>query len=212
MGLKTILNIFLKTEIIKTLFYGYIFSNSLFRPQLILFRGTKIQIGKSAKIMFNKQAKVYLNQSWCNINPFGTLFLMRENSKLIVTGQFSFLYGSSIYINKDATLELGSGYCNINSSISCFDRISIGDGVYISEQVLIRDSDNHQISDEGSVTLPIRIGNHVWIGAKATILKGVTIGDGAVIAAGAIVNKDVPANTLVGGIPAKVLRNNINWK
>jgi acetyltransferase-like isoleucine patch superfamily enzyme len=47
---------------------------------------------------------------------------------------------------------------------------------------------------------------------KATILKGVTIGDGAVIAAGAIVNKNVLANTLVGGIHTKVLRNNINWK
>jgi acetyltransferase-like isoleucine patch superfamily enzyme len=47
---------------------------------------------------------------------------------------------------------------------------------------------------------------------KATFLKGVTIGDGAVIAAGSIVNKDVPAYSLVGGIPAKVLRNNINWK
>ncbi len=212
MGFKSVVNILIKTRIIKTLFYGFRFSKSILKPQFILFRGAKTQIDKSAKIHFSKEAKVYLNQSWCDINPFSTLFLMRENSKLIVTGQFSFLYGTSLYINQGATLELGSGYCNINSSISCFEHISIGDGVYISEQVLIRDSDDHEISDRGPVTLPIRIGNHVWIGAKATILKGVTIGDGAVIAAGAIVNKNVPANTLVGGIPAKVLRNNINWK
>jgi acetyltransferase-like isoleucine patch superfamily enzyme len=212
MVFKTVLNIFIKTKIIKTLYYSFRFSNSIVRPQLILLRGTKTQINKSAEIIFSNQAKVYLNQSWCDINPFSTLFLMRENTKLIVTGQFSFLYGTSLYINQGATLVLGSGYCNINSSISCFEHISIGDGVYISESVLIRDSDDHKISDESPVTLPIKIGNHVWIGAKATILKGVTIGDGAVIAAGAIVNKDVPAHTLVGGIPAKVIRTNIKWK
>jgi acetyltransferase-like isoleucine patch superfamily enzyme len=211
MRLNTVIQTLIKTKIIKTLFYGYKFSYSKVKPQLILFRGTKTQIEKSAKIFFNKQAKVYLNQSWCDINPFSTLFLMRKNSKLIVTGQFSFLYGTSLYINEGATLELGSGYCNINSSISCFDHISIGDGVFISEQVLIRDSDDHKISDESPVTLPIRIGNNVWIGVKATILKGVTIGDGAVIAAGSVVNKDVPAYSLVGGVPAKVLRSNVNW-
>lgn len=59
---------------------------------------------------------------------------------------------------------------------------------------------------------PIHIGNHVWIGARATILKGVTIGDGAVVAAGAVVNKDVPPNTLVGGVPARIIKENISWE
>ena len=51
-----------------------------------------------------------------------------------------------------------------------------------------------------------------WIGMGATILSGVTIGDGAIIAAGSVVNKDVPANALVGGVPARVLRENVVWK
>lgn len=59
---------------------------------------------------------------------------------------------------------------------------------------------------------PISIGDHVWIGLNATILKGVTIGEGSVIAAGSVVVKDVPAHTLVGGIPAKVLKENIEWE
>ena len=62
------------------------------------------------------------------------------------------------------------------------------------------------------MTKPIKIGNHVWIGINATILKGVTIGDGAIIAAGAVVNKDVEENSLVGGVPAKVIKKNIFWE
>ncbi|MDE7203257.1 MAG: hypothetical protein K2O91_15450, partial [Lachnospiraceae bacterium] len=53
---------------------------------------------------------------------------------------------------------------------------------------------------------PIKIGAHVWIGSNATVLPGVTIGDYAVVAAGAVVTRDVPAMTVVGGVPAKVLK------
>ena len=53
---------------------------------------------------------------------------------------------------------------------------------------------------------PIRIGNNVWIGAQATVLPGVTIDDGAIIAAGAVVSRDVPANVIVGGVPAKIIK------
>ncbi len=53
---------------------------------------------------------------------------------------------------------------------------------------------------------PIKIGNNVWIGANSTILPGVTIGDGAIIAAGAVVSKDVPENAVVGGVPAKIIK------
>ena len=53
---------------------------------------------------------------------------------------------------------------------------------------------------------PIHVGNQVWIGANAVVTKGVTIGDNSIVAAGAVVNRDVPANTIVGGVPAKVIR------
>lgn len=54
---------------------------------------------------------------------------------------------------------------------------------------------------------PVKIGKNVWVGAHATILPGVTVGDNAVIAAGAVVTKDVPAFAVVGGVPAKIIKN-----
>jgi len=75
----------------------------------------------------------------------------------------------------------------------------------------------HQILYEDDPTpipteLKVRIGDHVWIGASAIILKGVTIGDNSVVAAGAVVTKDVPANTLVVGAPAVPVRTIAGWR
>ncbi|MNW06569.1 putative acetyltransferase [compost metagenome] len=75
---------------------------------------------------------------------------------------------------------------------------------------MISDTDYHQI--EGTVsTKPIVIGDEVWIGCKSIILKGVTIGNGAVVAAGSVVTKDVEPYTLVAGIPAKVIKRDVRW-
>ena len=68
---------------------------------------------------------------------------------------------------------------------------------------------NHAMDPADRATMipaPIHIGKWVWIGANATVLPGVTIGDGAIVATGAVVTKDVPENTVVGGIPARVMR------
>ena len=128
----------------------------------------------------------------------------------MIATDFRVYAGSKITVNKGATLKLGKGYMNYNSSIGCFNRIEIGNNVAISERVQIRDSDNHQIvGKESEYTKPVVIKDNVWIELGATILKGVTIGEGAIIAAGAVVNKDVPPHTLVGGVPAKTIKENV---
>lgn len=84
--------------------------------------------------------------------------------------------------------------------------IIIGDSVSVSHNVsIITGGHDYNSSVFAGRYYPITIGNYVWIGVNATILQGVTIGDGAVIAAGAVVTKDVPPYTVVGGVPAKIV-------
>lgn len=122
------------------------------------------------------------------------------------------LANSSIIIVKTGRLQIGrSAFIGFGTIITCRDSITIGDHALIAEYVTIRDQDHRYgggtpTARNGFDTAPIVIGNNVWIGAKATITRGVTIGNNAVIAAGAVVISDVPADTIVGGVPAKILK------
>lgn len=87
--------------------------------------------------------------------------------------------------------------------------ITIGDGTLLGHNVVLATLNHDKNPEKRGNMHPaaIRIGKNVWIGANATVLPGVTIGDGAIVAAGAVVSKDVAANTIVGGVPAKVIGN-----
>ena len=87
--------------------------------------------------------------------------------------------------------------------------ISIGEGALIGHNVVLATL-NHDFNPERRqicIPAPINIGKNVWIGSNSTILPGVTIGDNSIVAAGAVVTKDVPANTVVGGVPAKIIKS-----
>jgi acetyltransferase-like isoleucine patch superfamily enzyme len=113
----------------------------------------------------------------------------------------------------DAVIELGDGVLvNFSTSIHAARRVTIGSGTAISWRVSIMDTDFHEVIGAGGRDAEVTIGQHVLICAHAIVLKGVNIGDGAVVAAGAVVTEDVPARSLVAGVPARVLREDVEWR
>jgi acetyltransferase-like isoleucine patch superfamily enzyme len=153
---------------------------------------------------------LHFNKSFRKPEPNIGFLEMGKKSQINVKGKFSIYNGGHVVLMDNAKLNLGSGFINRNAKIRCFDEITIGQNVAISENVSIWDSDAHSL--EGSIkTKPIIIGDNVWIGMNCIILKGVSIGNGSVIAAGSVVNKDVKPNCLYGGVPAKKIKENINW-
>lgn len=101
-------------------------------------------------------------------------------------------------------------YINRRTEIMSKASVKIGRGCAISWDVVISDTDYHQMEGATS-TKPIVIGDEVWIGCKSIILKGVHIGHGAIVAAGSVVTKDVEPYTLVGGAPARVIKRDVRW-
>ncbi len=142
----------------------------------------------------------------------GSLYL-EKNSKLVIDGKVFVGPGVKLIVYEQAVLELEDVFINSNSSIVCDKHIKIGKGTTIGWGVEILDSDLHRIvQDDFEMSKPILIGSQVWIGAKAMILKGVTIGSGSVVAAGAVVTRNVPENTLVAGVPAKIIKKDVHWE
>ena len=110
----------------------------------------------------------------------------------------------------EGRLKIGDDcFFNHNCSITCAESITIGDGCNIANNVVIVDHD-HMVTCTGVestlVTKPVYIGNRVWIGANVTILKGVHIGEGAVIAANSVVRNDVGSHSMVAGVPARFIK------
>ena len=149
----------------------------------------------------------------------GRLKLAKHNGKIYI-GAYCKVYPNAkiSVVGNDGdipTLTFGDHVAiGPRTEIHCGKEITIGSGTMISWDCVIMDRDYHKLGDEGKTEnkAPIVIGNNVWIGCRCLIMKGVTIGDGAVVAAGSVVTKDVPAGTLVAGNPARIVKENVVWK
>jgi acetyltransferase-like isoleucine patch superfamily enzyme len=142
--------------------------------------------------------------------------------------------GCTIQVGRDAILELGrwcwighgckirchEGFVSIGSksvmgqecTISAYQHVSIGAECVIADRVMLIDFDHGMVEVERPIRLQgiykrdVRVGSNVWIGYGACILRGATVGDNAVIGTNAVVTRDIPANAVVGGVPARLIR------
>jgi acetyltransferase-like isoleucine patch superfamily enzyme len=147
---------------------------------LFLAPGVKLEIGRSARMRFGR---------WTWIGH-GTKIRCHEGEVRI---------GSKTVLGQECT-------------ISAYQHVSIGEQCILADRVMLIDFD-HNVAEverpirvQGIYKRDVRVGNNVWIGFGAQILRGVTVGDNAIVGAGAVVTKDVPANAVVGGVPARIIR------
>ena len=145
--------------------------------------------------------------------PRGTI---RPGERIVISMGGTVVAGPGCALSENAIIQVEAGilrlgcdaFIGIGAVIVAREAISIGDNVLIAEYVTIRDQDH--APDGGFRVTPVRIGHNVWIGAKSTITRGVTIGDGAVIGANSVVTGDVPAGCTVAGAPARPIGQGIN--
>lgn len=128
-------------------------------------------------------------------------------------------FGPHCVLDRDMTVEclgkLTVGARTIfghHCTLAAQENVQIGEDCLIAEMVSIRDHDHCfdrldiPVREQGAAIAPVCIGRNVWLGAKVTVVKGVTIGDNAIVGANAVVTKDIPANAIAVGIPARVIR------
>lgn len=180
-----------------------------YKANIVLEGNVSFRVNKTAKIISKEKLKFGCGND-CYTDGRTTLLRMDENSIFEVNGNVDIYYGADIILLKNSKLSIGNTFINSNVKIRCYESIKIGDGCAISHDFTIMDSNGHYINGDNG-TKPIVIGNNVWIGSRVTVLSGVTIGDGAVIASGAVVTKNVPPKSLVGGCPARILKENVEW-
>lgn len=144
---------------------------------------------------------------------------LRKAVTVIGAGQNAELNLAGAIIGRGAVVSAGPGarifigegtYLNDGCQVLASKEIRIGRGCAISWNVTIIDDDGHGIKPP-PYSASVAIQDKVWIGCNVTVLKGVTIGEGSVVAAGAVVTESFPARSLIGGVPAKLIRSNVSW-
>jgi acetyltransferase-like isoleucine patch superfamily enzyme len=160
-----------------------------------------INIDKSALI---KNSEIVITGNDCIVHiqegaiVSGAIFWIEDNGCRLEIGRNTFIGPSHLAVTENGSI------------------LKIGDDCMVSSNVTIRTGDSHSILDVESNqrinhAQNISVDNHCWIGEGTKILKGVHLAEHCVVSTGAIVTKSFPANCLIGGVPAKILRENITW-
>lgn len=213
------LKFLLPHHFLRLLYINFRYNGMLDRRRLILMDGdVELKLGKNSKISIPKGGRL----------DFGNIvheFSHRSNTKLILEENATFSLeedwtivdkGCVVYVGKGKNLSVGSQtYISSNVKILAHDNISIGKNCMIASGVQIFAGDGHPIYQNGACInpdAPVVLEDNVWLGSRALILKGVTVGKGSIVAAGAVVTKDVPPHSIAAGNPSKIIKQDISWK
>lgn len=149
----------------------------------------------------------------------GLNMTVRGQGNQVEIGSACHLHGFANVLCSNGRLAIGARTTMVQGSIQLHEpgEIVFGEDCMISSQVYVALSDIHPIFDRATgrrinPAASVHVGDHVWAGLRCMILKGAQIGDGAVIAAGAIVSGDMPSHAVVAGAPARVLREGVTWR
>jgi acetyltransferase-like isoleucine patch superfamily enzyme len=196
-------------------FYGSVLRHRLLRRRAIWI-GSPTVLDGADRVVVTEGGALRVG-----LGPFGltsrhdhSVIRVRPGARFSVRGVVSLQRGVRVVVDGG---ELGIGHnTNVNgmTKILVAESVQIGRDCTFSWDVQILDNDFHAIT-VGGRTRPSKaavvIGDRVWVGTRAVILKGVTVGDGAIVAAGAVVTRDVPPNAIVAGCPATVVGKADSW-
>ena len=170
---------------------------------------------KKSDILFRGENNL-VNLNGCDV--FNTRVFIRGNGHQLIVEEGVKLYNVYIrIIGQGNTVRIGKHSSFAGGNIICGGigiPIRIGEECTFAEGVDIWATDTHSIYQDGILVnepKPITIGNHVWLGKDVAVLKGVTIGNDAVIGMRSLITRDVPAASLCAGSPAKIIREQVNW-
>ena len=193
------------------------FSNKIVKMgkgRIIPYKGAIIEMAPGSVIYIGDN-DVLIGTNKLKHSKAETYIRLRENSLWDAQYGCAVSFGSTIEVLKNARLETGYFTMNSFSTIVSSRSITLGNDVMIARDVIIYDSDFHQIKVKKrslEKSLPVTIGNHVWLGSRSIILKGVAIGRNSIVAAGAIITEDVNEGMMVAGRQKlKILNEDVGW-